>query len=381
MYRDVGWAAAALLLACQAPDRAEEKTQSSSAKLSGPAQDNESGQDPIADSLKHPSSPTWDQWDDRIIAPIWLGTNAKGTLYSPLWRGNSPAIEDFVPTPPGQDCSKLKGTIRIDWDQTANTVHFLIKYRGLMPHPVIHRTEGVDWFPNPFHNAPKDIEDGGYRLWSIFSRVNNVKVPVNFYYDPSTLQLLGSDYDFPNGPPSPVFLTLPTAVIIPSLLFHPDRAGFASHQWTTQYDHVKVEGGGFSHIAVGFVPHDLCEAAPLQPVISQLRPYVSPWQPPAAGPSWLEFLQGGLTFDTTIDTTTDLLPQGVAPYGYSGVAFISNSPFVQGGIPNGFSFDLPSAFVNVAPVFRVVPGGNGLNCQPFVYSPHVTAPRYCEMPH
>jgi hypothetical protein len=313
---------------------------------------------------------------------VWSGDDDKGSLYTPLWRGNSPAIEDYVAAPPNGDCRQLKCTVRMDWDRAANDVSYLIKCRGLQPNPSVHRTEGVDYFPNAFHPSPKDIVHGAYRLWSLFGRVNKVKVPVFFHYNPQTLKLVGSDLDFPGGPPPGLIpIDFPTAVITPSKTFQPNAAGFASHAWHTAYDHVTVEGGAYSYVTVGFPPHDLCQAKPLQPAVSGLRPYASHWLPPSEGPSFQEVLHGGLTFDMTIDETDDVDPNtGVAPYGYSGVAYISNSPFVPGGIPNGFSFQLLAAFTNSPPMHRPVPGGNGLNCQPFVYDPHVNAPRYCEMP-
>src|SRR5262249_48738030 len=61
--------------------------------------------------LKAPPTSRWTRADDDIIAPIWLGDNAKGSMYAPLWRAAAPAIEDFVPAPPDGDCRKLKGTI------------------------------------------------------------------------------------------------------------------------------------------------------------------------------------------------------------------------------------------------------------------------------
>lgn len=375
MSRSMGFVIAIALLGCQSSRGGEpigeEPVQSVSESLS---------QQAIVASLKKPWKPKWSKIDDEIIAPVWVGDFDKGQMFSPLWRGNSPAIEDYVPAPPDGDCSKLKCTVRIDWDKAKNDVAYHIKCKGLMYKPAIQRTENVNWWPNQFHDAPKDIQEGGYRLWTLFGKVNNVEVPVHFYYNPQTLKLIGSSFDFPTQPPGTIDLVLPTARIIPSLIFHPDKKGFAAHEWHTAYDHVTVEGGSYSYVAVGFPPHDLCQSLPLQPAASQLRPYASPWQPAAAGPSWAEVLEGGLTFDMTIDETLEPLPGGVAPYGYSGVAFISNSPFVQGGIPNGHSFSLLAAFTNSPPLHRPVPGGNGKNCQGFVYDPHVNVPRYCEMP-
>jgi hypothetical protein len=56
---------------------------------------------------------------------------------------------------------------------------------------------------------------------------------------------------------------------------------------------------------------------------------------------------------------------------------MSNMPAVHGGTPNGYHFHLDTAFRNVAPNVHPIEGGNGLGCQPFLATPHVTGPNYC----
>jgi hypothetical protein len=336
--------------------------------------------DSIDGMLNGPPDRHWTPADDAVLAPVWRGDDDHGILYFPLWRGVASALEDYVPAPDSGDCSNMKGTARIDWDRGSNQVHYLLKYRGLIPHPVVHRTEGVNWFPNPFHRPPKDLESAGYRFWTLFGRINSGLV--DFYYDPVTLLLLGSQYDFPSGPPANVIvLKFPIFPIICSLIFQPDETGFAVHEFTVPYDHVAAEGGAVSFSANSFIPIDLCEAAPLQPTISQLRPYVSPWQPPQDGPSWAEILHAGAIFDTTIDDTSQTYPGGVFPYIYSDVSLLSNAPSIQGGVPNGSFLHIPSAIQNVVPAIRPLDFGNGAGCQPLFHDPHVTAPRYCELAH
>ena len=134
----------------------------------------------------------WIDADCRLIGPIWTGDDNKGQLYSPLWRGAGGAIEDWIP--PGATFSKdSKGTVRIDWDKTANTVHFTIKLYRAPVSPRITRVDGGDpeisnpadprhyvpppqasWWYNKFHTNPKDMpvkasNGTAYRLWT-FSR-------------------------------------------------------------------------------------------------------------------------------------------------------------------------------------------------------------------
>ncbi len=327
----------------------------------------------------------WTKEDDELLAPVWKGNDDRGSLYVPLWRGVASAIEDYVPAPQDHDCSRMKGTVFVEWDRRANKVHFTVKFRGLIPHPEVHRTEGVDWTYNRFHQTPKDFTNAGYRFWTLFGRVNTGHRPT-FYYDPQTLQLLGSEYDFPNGPPNGgqvIPVEFPIFPIIPSLIFPAAEDGSAFHEWTTPYDHVTAEGGAVSFSPNSFVPLDLCQAAPLQPDISQLRPYISDWRPPSEGPSWAEILHAGVLFDTTIDPYDADGPGGVFPYPYvySDVSLMSNAPVTQGGIPNNFLLKIPAVIQNVAPVIRPVPFGNGKSCKAYYNDPHVSAPRYCEQQH
>lgn len=317
----------------------------------------------------------WTKADDDLIAPVWSGDNDKGSLYSPLWRGANSAIEDLVWAPPDGDCSGVKGTVLIQWDSSKNTVHFVLKYKGMPVSPVIHRTEGVDFWDNPFHQAAKDLDKSAYKFWVIFDQ----RVTVNFWYDATTLQLQGSDYDFPSGPPAGTFpISIPVFTLFPSALLRPDASGFIYHEWTIPYDVVQVEGGYYGVSRVTFVPTDLCQAVPGQPGLGQARPYAR-WLPPGSGPSWQTVLRGGLQFDTSIDDDSVQYPGGQLPYVYSNIAFVSNTPAVNGGIPNGGYFLLPASIETVSPLIIPSPGGGSVKgCTPFVATPHVTGPNFCQ---
>lgn len=183
--------------------------------------------------LGPPSVARWTEADDALAGPVWAGDYAEGSVYAPLWRGASSGIEDFVFAPPGGDCRGLKGTVRIDWSEAQNRVHYLLKLRGLPAHPNVHRVEGVTWFPDPFHMAPKDIEDGAYRFWTIFT---NTRVAA-LYYDAQSLDLLGSQFEFPSGPPpGSIPITIPVAGLVASVRMRPDPDGFIVHEYEIRYD-------------------------------------------------------------------------------------------------------------------------------------------------
>ena len=372
VWGSAAWAAALVGVGCHGSPSIEGETTNTV--------EQEVSSDPVK-AAGQPASNKWTKADDNIISTIWLGNDDKGTLYTPLFRGGFPGVEDLVYVPPSGDCSTTKTTLRIDWDRAANTVHLLVKGKGYPVRPDVHRTENVDWWPNQFHNSPKDFTNGAYRLWIVLGSTTR---QANYYYDATTLQLKGSDFDFPAGAPAgAIAAKFPIISITGSNEFDPDSSGFAVHQWNAAYDHVTVESGTFARAWATFAPLDLCEAAPLQPNITQLRPVLSPWQAAADAPKWDDMLHAGMGFDVQIDERTSLTDAygGNLPYIFSGISYAGNMTAIQGGVPSGYSNSILASFQNVAPVIFPVPGGNGRSCHSYVHEPHVTAPRYCEGAH
>lgn len=330
----------------------------------------------IKASLTTPPKPFWTAVDEAILAPVWAGDNDHGSIYIPLWRGANAGIEDLVYAPPDGDCRGIKGTLRVDWDKAANTVHFTLKGKNIPPAPVVYRTEGVDFWYNPFHQRPKDLIDTGYRIWAIFGTINTEATP--FYYDANTKLLLGSSYDFPGGPPpNSITVGLPVLPLVSSSIVNPDQNGKLLHQYTIPYDHLTQEGGHVGAAIATYLPLDLCQSNQYDVTAGQLRGYVHAWLPAGTGPSWDQVLRSGLIFDMTIEDKTIPYPNNDPPYVFSGVSLISNMPAVHGGTPNGYHFHLDTAFRNVAPFIGPIVGGNGLGCQPFLATPHVSGPNYC----
>lgn len=350
-----------------------------------------------------PNNLNWTPADCKVIAPIWTGNDDKGQLLLPLWRGTAAAIEDWVPPPPSGNCEGLKGTVRIDWDKSKNTVHYVVKLRGLPRSPQITRIDGGDpeildqnlpnhyvappaanWWYNPFHPSPKNFPQNpsngtAYRLWTISTTYGTASTP--FYYSGTTLKLQGSAFDYPAGPPPGTFpVSFPIVSIVSSLLFYPSANGNASREWTVPYSQVTGEGGFWSWAPVAFLPHNLCRAVATQPTLGQLRPYAAPFRPANEGLSWKAMMQAGLFFDLTIEEGRPDVPPGGDDnnftYVYSGLAFLNNAPLMQGGVPWGWHGSLPAIIQNVAPGIQPVP-----KCGGFVSHPHVTAPLYCQGQH
>jgi hypothetical protein len=331
--------------------------------------------------LRQPPRSDWTEADQRVIAPRWLGDDDKGALLAPLYRGAFPGIEDLVWAPPDGDCSKRQLTVRIDWDSAANTVHYVVKGRHVDVNPTVTRTLGVDFFPDQFHNDPQSFDGGIYRLWTILASTNTT---ANFYYDATTLDLLGSEFDFSTPPPNAITQPFPVFSLMSSNPFVPDADGNVLHEYTLRYDAFTVEDGVFSRVLVTFIPLNLSHAAPLQPNISELRPYVSPWQPPGQALNFRDMLHAGLAFDTSLDPSAPPPPPGFGhnvPYAFAGVSYAGNVVALQGGVPGGQHFRIVTAIQSVAPTLDAVPGGNGTGCFGYVSEDHHTAPNFCQGGH
>jgi hypothetical protein len=340
------------------------------------------GGDPgaVQAALQHPPVLSWTEADDRVLAPTWHGDDDHGSVLVPQWRGAESGIEEYVYAPPGGDCRPIRGTVRADWDSAANTVTMTIKYKGLPPHPSVRRTEGVDFFTNPYHLIPKDFDDGSYRLWVILGATTH---SLNFYYDQATLQIKGSEYDFPAGAPSnSITLRLPVFGLSGSAAMKPDAAGNIVHQYSFPYNSIAVEGGLYSIAYNAYLPFNLCNSVASNPALGQLRSYVSPWQAPGAGPSWKTVLHSNLSFDLQLEKSTDATAAtgGNLPYVFGGVALMGNSTGQQGG--KGYRTSIPAAIQNVAPtILPLDPNQTGLGCTPYVNDPHIDAPNFCAAGH
>lgn len=319
----------------------------------------------------------WTPADEKITVPVWLGDDDRGALIAPMYRGASNGIEDYVYTPPDGDCANARGVFRIDWNSRTNKVRYQLKYKKIPPHPSVHRTEGVDFWHNPAHLAPKDFENGGYRFWTVLTAQSLLN---DFYYDPDTKLFIGSQYDFPSGPPAgAIRVPIPVFALLTTRLMFPKPDGSLFYEYTIPYDTPTVEGGAYSFGISTYIPLDLCQSNPVQPTLGQLRTWNGPWLPPGGmGFTWRDMLKHGMIFDTTVDENQPF-PEtnGFEPYVFSGVAFIGNQPPFQGGIPNGWRNNLASVILQVAPGIRPLEGGNGPGCHSVVIDPHITGPNIC----
>lgn len=295
------------------------------------------------------------------------GTIEKGEISVELFRGAAVPFELMVmPTPNG--CSNSL-QLTIDWDADDNEVEVELEGNAgsLEQYPDVDRTEGVDWIPNPFFVDPVDFVDGRYQLWII-----GTGGPVGlFYYDPATLDLLGSQFDF-EVPPAAIPVFFPTLYMVSTPMFQPEADGSVDEEWTFSYDAmVRGDLPQFAHHMISFPPPNLCGADANRLHLSTLRIYVSDPLPADQALSWSDYIRDGLLFDVTTEPADYFLD----PPKTTSVATYSGGTAVGGGIPNGWSFDIDAAFMNVAPPIRPWDGAG--SCDAWWGGVHTTGLNVC----
>ena len=303
---------------------------------------------------------------DRDERALSIGTHDRGWMTVPLYRGVAVPFELTVIETP-DDC---QGTMRVSlsWSEEENWVRVhLTGKRALEPHPDVSRTEGVDYFPNPFWPEQKDVVDGRYQLWII---TPSEEVP--FYYDPATLDLLGSEKDFETPPPA-IPVPVPTLIGVGSPFFQPEPDGDVDFTWTFPYDRVvRGDRPELGHHYFTFPPTNLCEANPFRYDLSTTRPYVSAPQDPSEARTWGEFVKGGLVFDVTVEPpeypTEPPLTTNIATY--------SNATLFGGAVPEGWIMDFDRIFGSLAPAIK--PWEARGTCESWVRPPHTPHINFCQ---
>lgn len=301
--------------------------------------------------------------------PTSGGTYDQGSIDMPLYRGNVVPFELTVAATPDNCSGHLR--LRIDWDKGKNQVRIRLDGdHALTPHPTVYRTEGVNYFPNPFLPEPKDVVNGRNEFWLVSPGPD-----ITFYYDGTTLDLLGSQLDFPTPPANSIPLRLPTLVAVGSPFFQPDDDGDVHFEWDFPYD--KVTRGDLTQFGqhyVSFPPPNLCEANPYRFDLSTARIYMSKPVPASQALPFSAYLRAGMIFDTTIDP-----PQYyVYPPLTTLIATYSGATVVAGAIPKGWTFDIDAAFMNVAPPIRPWPGAG--SCANWFDPVHTKGLNFCPPP-
>ena len=294
-----------------------------------------------------------------------LGTYDSGAMTVPLYRGVGVPFELTVMKTPDNCAGNLRVTL--SWNKQQNWVRVhLTGHDALAPHPSISRTEGVNYFPNPLWPEQKDIASGRYQFWIIAPSEE-----ILFYYDPMTLELLGSEKDFATPPPA-IPVLIPALIGVGSPFFQPDDNGDVDFTWTFRYDHVvRGDRPDLGHHYFTFPPTNLCEANPYRYDLSTTRPYVSAPQPTSDARTWDDYLRAGLVFDTTVEpaqyATDPPLTTMVATY--------SNATLFGGAVPRGWIMDFDHIFGNLAPAIK--PWSDRDSCDNWYRPQHTPHINFC----
>ncbi|MEM7155893.1 MAG: hypothetical protein AAF799_23785 [Myxococcota bacterium] len=294
------------------------------------------------------------------------GNVESGDFRTLLHRGAAVPFELTVVATPN-DCNGYM-KLDVEWDEASNEVEVGLWGNGVLePYPDVERTLGVNYTPNEFFPEPEDFQDGRYQLWMV-----SAAGPITmFFYDPVTLDLMGSEYDFAVPPPAiPVFF--PTLYMTATETFQPQWNGNVRETWTYDYDAmVRGDLPQYAHHIVTFPPPNLCGADPNRLDLSTLRPYISDPLPASEARPFSDYLRGGLLFDVTIEPpeyyTDPPLTTLAATY--------SGATAGAGGIPAGWNFDIDAAFMNVAPPIR--PWAGAGSCTDVYPGLHTTGLNVC----
>src|SRR5690606_25007126 len=116
----------------------------------------------------------------------------------------------------------------------------------------------------------KDIVNGRYQLWFIMT---SEEIP--YYYDPVTLEILGSVHSFPTPPEGAIVVPLPGFNGVPTNFIQPDAKGSVDYRETFPYDKfVRGDLPQYAHVVGSLIPHTLCKANPFRYDQTSTRPFV-----------------------------------------------------------------------------------------------------------
>lgn len=239
--------------------------------------------------------------------------------------------------------------LTMTWDEDEDWVKIRLKGKNVLtPHPVIHRTPGVDFFPNQFWPEAEDILGGRYQLWFI-----SPSEEIDFYYDQATLDLMGSAHDFASPPPGSLPpIHVPGIKVLGSDFFQPKPNGDLDVEFTWSYSNmVRLDRPELSHMFVSFPAHNLCEINPFRYDLSTTRGYISAPRPASEARDFTAYFRNGIIFQITVEP-----PQYfVEPPRDTQTAAYSNATGIGGLIPKGYTFDIDAFFMNVAPPIKPNP--------------------------
>ncbi|MEM9923107.1 MAG: calcium-binding protein [Cyanobacteria bacterium P01_D01_bin.50] len=185
----------------------------------------------------------------------------EGRIHIPLSAGrNSIPHEVDIVTP-----EMLAGSAdaTITYSKSENEVTMEFDFEGLPYKLDITRPDDVS---TPFNQQPVSVEDGKWQMWIIGNWFN---VETNFWYDGVTGELIGNEFDLPDGPPDTngpldingdgiedISQRFNTARMIGTPLFEGNPDGTANVEFTFDYDQMlDYRGTGGAYVSA--LPYNL----------------------------------------------------------------------------------------------------------------------------
>lgn len=274
------------------------------------------------------------------------GNLEKGRMDVPLYRGVAVPYELTVVRTLKPHGEML---VSLEWDKETNDVKVHLQGDGTLEYrPSVRREEGVTYFPNPVWPEQKDYDNARYQFWFLSGAPN-----ITMYYDPVTLDFLGSEYDFDEPPPA-IPVSVPSVAAVPSPFFEPEPNGDVDVTWHVPYDRLARQDNPdeWGHHYFTIYAPNLCFLNPFRIDLSTFRPYLTRPLPPEDALPFSDYVKNGIFFDITVEPRE--LP--VVPPLTTMVASYSGSTNLGGAVPKGFEMNLDAIFASVAPATRPWPG-------------------------
>lgn len=149
---------------------------------------------------------------------------------------------------------------RVKYDKARGFVELEAWFsKGALPYKFSYtRTRDIS---TPYNQHPMSIQDGKWQLWFMGALQGK---EITFYYSLFTLQLLGSEFDFPGGPPpNSIPVDVPVAQMMCTPIFEGKPDGSAHVKF--RYDYAQLrDDRGTAGAFVTFLPLNLCEPDRLQ---------------------------------------------------------------------------------------------------------------------
>jgi len=174
----------------------------------------------------------------------------EGKFEFPLIQGLTSPNEVVIREP--MMC-KGSASVSFEYSKAANKVVLEAKFHGLPYRMGFTRPVDVS---TPYNQFPVSVQNGKWQIW-IVGRVMSFET--KFYYDATTLKLIGNEVDLPNGPPPNSFpVSVPTMQMACTPLFEGTPSGEANVRFEYPYGQIfDSVGKGGSYVA--FLPFDLCK--------------------------------------------------------------------------------------------------------------------------